>query len=124
MSFTGDFSVCVYCGSRYGDDRDFAAEAFTIGRGVAERGFRLVYGAGDVGLMGEVARAAQEAGGYTLGVIPKHLQDREVGKPDLSAYVVTENMHERKKIMFMNADAVIALPGGPGTLDELFEVPG
>jgi hypothetical protein len=72
--------------------------------------------------MGQVARAAQEGGGYTLGVIPKHLQDREVGKPDLSAYVVTENMHERKKIMFMNADAVIALPGGPGTLDELFEV--
>ncbi len=122
MSFSGDFSVCVYCGSRYGDDQDFAAEAFSIGRGLAERGMRLIYGAGDVGLMGEVARAAQEAGGYTLGVIPKHLQEREVGKLDLSAYVVTENMHERKKIMFMNADAVIALPGGPGTLDELFEV--
>lgn len=122
MGFTGEFSVCVYCGSRYGDDQDFAAGAFSIGRGLAKRGMRLVYGAGDVGLMGQVARAAQEHGGYTLGVIPKHLQDREVAMPNLSAYVVTENMHERKKIMFMNADAVIALPGGPGTLDELFEV--
>ncbi len=116
------FSVCVYCGSRFGADPAYAEAARALGRGIAERGMRLVYGAGDVGLMGAVAQATQAAEGYTLGVIPGHLRDREVGKTDLSAYIVTETMHERKKIMFMNADAIVALPGGPGTLDELFEV--
>ena len=88
----------------------------------ASRATRLVYGAGDIGLMGAVARAAQTSGGETFGVIPEHLRVREVGKRDLSTFVVTETMHERKKVMFMNADAIVALPGGPGTLDELFEV--
>jgi hypothetical protein len=89
---------------------------------LAARGWQLVYGAGDVGLMGEVARAAQDAGGRTFGVIPEHLFPREVGKRDLTTFVVTETMHERKKVMFMNADAVVVLPGGAGSLDELFEV--
>ena len=115
-------SVCVFCGSRHGADPAYAEAARALGAGLAEAGFRLVYGAGDVGLMGETARAAQAAGGPTFGVIPKHLADREVGRRDLSLLVVTETMHERKKVMFMNADAVVALPGGPGTLDELFEV--
>jgi uncharacterized protein (TIGR00730 family) len=83
---------------------------------------RLVYGAGDVGLMGAVAREAQAAGGDTFGVIPEHLLQREVGKTDLTRFIVTENMHERKKVMFMNSDAVVTLPGGAGSLDELFEV--
>jgi len=89
---------------------------------LATRGWRLVYGAGDVGLMGEVARAAQIAGAATFGVIPVHLLAREVGKRDLSTLVVTEDMHERKKVMHMNSDAVVVLPGGAGSLDELFEV--
>ena len=89
---------------------------------LAANGWRLVYGAGDVGLMGEVARAAQGAGGQTFGVIPVHLLGMEVGKRDLSTFVVTEDMHERKKVMFMNSDAVVVLPGGAGSLDELFEV--
>ncbi|KFE36963.1 decarboxylase [Thioclava atlantica] len=89
---------------------------------LAARNWQLVYGAGDVGLMGEVARAAQEADGRTFGVIPVHLFPREVGKRDLTTFVVTETMHERKKVMFMNADAVVVLPGGAGSLDELFEV--
>ena len=89
---------------------------------LAARDWQLVYGAGDVGLMGEVARAAQTAGGRTFGVIPEHLFPREVGKRDLTTFVVTETMHERKKVMFMNADAVVVLPGGAGSLDELFEV--
>ncbi|ANP35348.1 decarboxylase [Phaeobacter gallaeciensis] len=72
--------------------------------------------------MGTVARAAQAAGGETFGVIPVHLERREVGKSDLTTYVVTETMHERKKVMLYNADAVVVLPGGPGSLDELFEV--
>jgi hypothetical protein len=83
---------------------------------------RLVYGAGDVGIMGAVARAAVAAGGDTFGVIPTHLLDSEVGKRDLSRLVITETMHERKKVMFMNADAIVVLPGGAGSLDELFEV--
>ncbi len=115
-------SVCVFCGSRMGDDPAFAATARDLGHMLARRNWRLVYGAGDVGLMGEVARGAQKNGGTTFGVIPVHLLAREVGKRDLSQFVITENMHERKKVMFMNADAVVALPGGAGSLDEFFEV--
>lgn len=114
-------SVCVYCGSRPGAMPAYAKAASTFGEMLAQEGWRLVYGAGDVGLMGEVARAAQAAGGTTFGVIPEHLVRREVGKSDLTTYVVTETMHERKKVMIMNADAVVVLPGGPGSLDELFE---
>ncbi|MEM6305556.1 MAG: TIGR00730 family Rossman fold protein [Pseudomonadota bacterium] len=114
-------SVCVYCGSRAGDNPAYEADARALGTGLAHAGMRLVYGAGDVGLMGAVARAAQAAGGATFGVIPQHLVDWEVGKTDLTTYVVTETMHERKKVMFMNADAVVVLPGGAGSLDELFE---
>ena len=115
-------SVCVYCGSRDGADPAFAQAATATGQMLAANGWRLVYGAGDVGLMGTVARAAQQAGGDTFGVIPAHLVALEVGKTDLTRYVVTETMHERKKVMFMNSDAVVVLPGGAGSLDELFEV--
>ncbi|MCB4455519.1 TIGR00730 family Rossman fold protein [Leisingera sp. McT4-56] len=114
-------SVCVYCGSRAGVLPAYAEAARAFGTALAENGMRLVYGAGDVGLMGEVARAAQKAGGETFGVIPSHLERREVGKSDLTTYVVTETMHERKKVMLWNADAVVVLPGGAGSLDELFE---
>jgi len=72
--------------------------------------------------MGEVARSAQAGGADTFGVIPGHLVDMEVGKTDLTSYIITETMHERKKVMFMNSDAVVLLPGGAGSLDELFEV--
>ena len=119
---TGTTSICVYCGSRFGARPAYEAAATELGQRLAEARFRLVYGAGDVGLMGSVARAAQAAGGDTFGVIPRHLLDREVGKRDLSRFIVTETMHERKKVMFMNADAIVVLPGGAGTLDEFFEV--
>ncbi len=115
-------SVCVFCGSRPGNDPAFVIAAQQTGRMLATRDWRLVYGAGDVGLMGEVARAAQAAGGRTFGVIPIHLLGREVGKRDLSTFVITEDMHERKKVMFMNCDAIVVLPGGAGSLDEFFEV--
>lgn len=115
-------SVCVYCGSRAGARPAYVEAARATGAMLATRGWRLVYGAGDVGLMGEVARAAQTAGGTTFGVIPVHLFNREVGKRDLSTFIVTENMHERKKVMFMNSDAIVVLPGGAGTLDEFYEV--
>lgn len=115
-------SVCLFCGSRMGTDPLFADEARRLGAVLARRGHRLVYGAGDRGLMGEAARAMQKAGGRILGVIPQHLVDWEVGKSDLDEYFVVGTMHERKKLMFDRSDAVIALPGGPGTLDELIEV--
>lgn len=118
---TRNLSICVYCGSRDGNDAEFGAAAEALGAEIAARGWRLVYGAGDVGLMGQVARAAQAGGADTFGVIPRHLLDLEVGKRDLSRFVITETMHERKKVMLMNADAVVMLPGGAGSLDEFFE---
>lgn len=115
-------SLCVFCGSRSGGSPAYAAAAQGLGLAIARNGWRLVYGAGDVGLMGEVARAAISAGAPSLGVIPTHLLDREKGKRDLSTLIITEDMHERKKVMFMNSDAVVVLPGGAGSLDEFFEV--
>jgi uncharacterized protein (TIGR00730 family) len=115
-------SVCVYCGSRDGGDPAYAEAARQTGLVLARNGYQLVYGAGDVGLMGRVAAAAQEGGGRTFGVIPVHLFDREVGRRGLDSFVVTETMHERKKVMFMNSDAIVVLPGGAGSLDEFFEV--
>ena len=116
------YSVCVFCGSRFGREPAFETAADKLGEALADANMRLVYGAGDVGLMGAVANGAQRAGGQTFGVIPVHLLKREVGKRDLTSFIVTENMHERKKVMFMNADAFVTLPGGAGSLDELFEV--
>lgn len=115
-------SICVFCGSRPGADPAYVAAARAMGQAIAANGWRLVYGAGDVGLMGEVARAAQLAGAQAMGVIPTHLMGREQGKRDLTQLVITENMHERKKVMFMNSDAIVVLPGGAGSLDEFFEV--
>jgi uncharacterized protein (TIGR00730 family) len=115
-------SVCVFCGSRSGGDPAYADAARATGEMLARRGWRLVFGAGDVGLMGAVAEAAEAAGGVSLGVIPTHLLNRERKGRDLARLVVTEDMHERKKVMFMNSDAVVVLPGGAGSLDEFFEV--
>jgi len=116
------FSVCVFCGSRFGRSDHYKNSATDLGTALAKNDMRLVYGAGDVGIMGAVASATQNSGGETFGVIPVHLLDREVGKRDLTSFIITENMHERKKVMFMNADAIVTLPGGAGSLDELFEV--
>ena len=112
-------SVCVFCGSRPGKNRAHGVAAQATGAMLARRGWRLVFGAGDVGLMGEVAKACM---GPKLGVIPVHLLGRERVERDRSAMVITEDMHERKKVMFMNSDAVVVLPGGAGSLDEFFEV--
>lgn len=115
-------SVCVFCGSRSGRNPAHSAAARQTGEMLARRGWRLVFGAGDVGLMGAVAEAATAAGAATLGVIPTHLLGRERTGRDRTRLVVTEDMHERKKVMFMNSDAVVVLPGGAGSLDEFFEV--
>ncbi|MEM7670989.1 MAG: TIGR00730 family Rossman fold protein [Pseudomonadota bacterium] len=115
-------NICVFCGSRPGRDELYHETAVSLGRGLAEAGFGLVYGAGDLGLMGATARAARAGGGRVTGFIPRHLFESEVGSHDIDALIVTETMHERKMLMFGNSDAVVALPGGPGTLDELIEV--
>jgi uncharacterized protein (TIGR00730 family) len=115
-------SVCVFCGARSGALPAYTAAATATGALLAVNHWRLVYGAGDVGLMGLVAKGTQSAGGKTFGVIPTHLLGLEVGKRDLDTFVITETMHERKKVMFMNADAIVMLPGGAGSLDEFFEV--
>ncbi|MBR3370024.1 MAG: TIGR00730 family Rossman fold protein [Rhodobacteraceae bacterium] len=115
-------SVCVFCGARSGADPAFVQAGRDMGQLIAQRGWRLVYGAGDVGIMGEVARAAQAGGAPTFGVIPTHLMHAEKGRQSLSTLVVTETMHERKKVMFTNSDAIVVLPGGAGSLDEFFEV--
>ena len=116
------YSVCVFCGSRPGVRESYGNAATELGQTIARNNWRLVYGAGDVGLMGSVARAVQDAGGDTFGVIPVHLFQREAAKQDLGQFIITENMHERKKVMFMNSDALVVLPGGAGSLDEFFEV--
>jgi uncharacterized protein (TIGR00730 family) len=116
------FRVCVFCGSRVGRREAYRADSEALGRGIAERGWTVVYGGGEVGLMGVVARAALAAGGSVVGVIPRRLMEREAGKRNLSELRVTETMFERKEGMIVGADAFVALPGGLGTLDELLEV--
>ena len=114
-------SICIYCGSRSGDDPAFAAAARAVGRAIGERGWQLVYGGGRVGLMGEVANAALDAGARVVGVIPRALVEREQGHRGLDELIVVDTMHERKRLMAMHSDAFVALPGGIGTFEELFE---
>jgi uncharacterized protein (TIGR00730 family) len=116
------FGLCVYCGSRHGALAAYADAARAVGRRIGERGWRLVYGGGRVGLMGEVADAALAAGGRVVGVIPETLMRREVGHAGLTELHVVATMHQRKQLMAERADAFVALPGGIGTLEELFEV--
>ncbi|MEW5764606.1 MAG: TIGR00730 family Rossman fold protein [Acidobacteriota bacterium] len=115
-------SVCVFCGSSKGANGVYAAAAAELGRLLARRGLALVYGGGNVGLMGTLARAALEEGGRVVGVIPEHLMTFEVALPEATEMRVVSSMHERKALMADLSDAFVALPGGLGTLEELFEV--
>jgi uncharacterized protein (TIGR00730 family) len=115
-------SVCVFCGSNGGDDPAFERAARRVGEGLARRGIRLVYGGGRVGMMGAVADAALRAGGDVVGVIPEQIVALEIGHDGLTDLRVVGSMHERKAVMAELADAFIALPGGIGTFEELFEV--
>lgn len=115
-------SLCVFCGSRFGTDPGAREVAADLGELLAREGIALVYGGGGVGLMGLVANAALKAGGKVVGIIPRFLLQREAGHPALSETVVVETMHERKLKMFERSDAFVVLPGGIGTLEELFEV--
>ena len=114
-------SVCVYCGSSSGNNPVYADAAKALGRALVEHNLSLVYGGGHVGLMGIVADAVLNAGGEVTGVIPKALLDTEVGHDHLTRLLVVKDMHERKALMAEHADGFIAMPGGIGTLEELFE---
>jgi uncharacterized protein (TIGR00730 family) len=114
--------ILVFCGSSPGARPEYAASATQLGRLLAERGLGLVYGGASVGLMGAVADAALAAGGEAIGVIPRRLVEREIAHAGLSELHVVDSMHERKALMAELSDGVIALPGGSGTLDELFEL--
>ena len=113
--------ICVYCGSGKGRDPIYAEAANELGRSIAEAGAGLVYGGGSLGLMGVTARAVLNAGGHVTGIIPGFLSNREKMLEDVQDLVVTEDMHERKRLMFERSDAFVALPGGIGTLEELVE---
>ena len=113
-------SICVYCGSSLGEKPEYAEAARACGREIGRRGLRLVYGGGNIGTMGELARAALGAGAEVLGVIPRRLYEL-VDHVELTELVVAEDMHERKARMAEESDAFIALPGGIGTFEELFE---
>ncbi len=115
-------SVCVYCGSSPGVNPRHAQVARDFGKALAGRGLRLVYGGGNVGLMGEVANATLAAGGLVTGIIPERLWEKEVGHRGLTDLLVVPTMHARKARMVEVSDSFVALPGGFGTLDELFEV--
>jgi len=115
-------SICVFCGSRPGNDPAYEAGARRLGRTLAERGTTLVYGGGRVGLMSVVADAALDGGGEAIGVIPKALVNREISHTGLTHLHVVGSMHERKALMSELSDGFVALPGGSGTLEEFFEV--
>jgi hypothetical protein len=115
-------SICVYCGSNAGSRPAYTERAIALGTRLAKEGLSLVYGGGDVGLMGTIADAVLEAGGEVTGVIPEQLVGWEVAHRGVTRLEVVANMHERKARMFDLADGFVALPGGFGTLDEMFEM--
>ena len=115
-------SICIFCGSSERAAATHRREARRFGGLLARAGIELVYGGGRVGMMGAAADGALAEGGRVVGVIPEHLMRREVGHTGCSELIVTPNMHERKATMFARSDAFVVLPGGPGTLDETFEI--
>jgi hypothetical protein len=119
--FGEDMKIAVFCGSSSGNKPEYVAAAQALGRTLAERDIELVYGGGKVGLMGAIADAVLAAGGRVTGVIPRALEAREVAHTSLSALHVVEDMHQRKAMMADMADGFIAMPGGAGTLEEIFE---
>lgn len=115
-------SVCIYCGSRFGDRPGYGHAARTLGEALARAGITVVYGGGSIGLMGAAAETALAAGGKVIGIIPEHLDRVEITLADVTELHVTHNMHDRKRLMFERSDAFVIMPGGLGTLDETFEI--
>lgn len=115
-------SIAVYCGSSSGKDPVYMKQAALLGQILADKGIRIIYGGGRVGLMGVLANAALDAGGEVIGVIPGFLQIREVAHQKLTEMIRVESMHERKALIEHRSEGAIALPGGFGTMDEMFEM--
>ena len=115
-------SVCVFCGSSQNVDQRYKASAEALGTEIAQKGMRVIYGGGHVGLMGILADAALKGGAEVVGIIPEHIRVREVQHTKLTKLCVVDGMQERKRMMADEADAFIVLPGGFGTLDETFEI--
>ena len=121
MSLRPKQNVCIFCGSLSGNKMEYARVSQTLGKSIADEGLGLVYGGGQVGLMGEIAQSVLDNGGYVTGIIPAFLRNKEVALENVQDLIVTNNMHERKYHMCEKSDAFIALPGGIGTLEELVE---
>ncbi len=115
-------SICVFCGSNPGNDPAYLEAARSLGKSIVAQGYKLVYGGAEVGLMGAVADAALAAGGHAIGVMPKALIDKEIAHKGLTELLSVSSMHERKALMADLSDGFIALPGGVGTLEEIFEI--
>ncbi|MBY0356250.1 MAG: TIGR00730 family Rossman fold protein [Rickettsiales bacterium] len=115
-------SLCVFCGAQNAVPAAHLQIGTDLGRDMAQRDIALVYGGGDCGIMGAVANSVLKEGGWVTGVFPRHLQNLEVEHKSLNEIIIVETMHERKKIMYDRADAFAILPGGCGTLDEMFEI--
>jgi uncharacterized protein (TIGR00730 family) len=115
-------SLCVFCGSQAGTNPVYAAAAVILGHALAAQGIALVYGGGRVGLMGVLADAVLSGGGEIVGVIPGFLKDKELAHPGATEMLVVPDMHTRKRVMFERSDAFCILPGGVGTLEEMFEI--
>jgi len=115
-------SICVYCGHKTGNSAAYIDAATALGHGLGQAGHRLIYGGGTSGMMGAVADGVTAHNGAVLGIMPKHLFEKERDQDSAHELILTDTMHERKKIMVMNADAFVLLPGGIGSLDEFFEL--
>lgn len=115
-------SVCIFCGSAIGKNPAYARQARNLGKLIAKRHMTLVYGGGNIGMMREIADSALEGGGEVVGVMPRHIVDKEIAHQKISRLHIVGSMHERKAMMAEISDAFIAMPGGFGTIDELFEI--
>ncbi|KYQ92246.1 hypothetical protein DLAC_07093 [Tieghemostelium lacteum] len=114
-------NICVFCGSRSGNSENFKLKTEQLSKEMTKRGYGLVYGGGNVGLMGSISHGVADNGGNVRGIIPASLSQKEISGTTVGHLEVTSDMHSRKKIMYEGSDAIIALPGGLGTFDELFE---
>ena len=115
-------AISVFCGSSEGNDHEIITQAYRLGTEFANRKITLVYGAAKIGIMGQVAKGVMDHDGNAIGVIPEFLKMKEVYHPDLSELIITDNMHDRKVIMYEKSDGFMILPGGFGTMDEFFEI--
>ncbi|HBM14892.1 MAG TPA: TIGR00730 family Rossman fold protein [Lentisphaeria bacterium] len=115
-------SICVFCGSDFGSRDEYSEAAAELGKAIAKKSLKLIYGGAKIGLMGIVAKSCMENGGHVIGIMPQHLANLEIVYDDVTDMRIVDSMHERKALMENLSDAFIAMPGGMGTLEEIFEI--